>query len=123
MPIDLSVASKHRTPCAVASGPLAIATAIEAMHKPANDQALEPDYSVLVDLREMEYPATSCEMFDVREALNSCGDSFTCGIPLAVAESHLFLARITCSLPTSGGVPMRIVTGVDETALSACNDE
>jgi hypothetical protein len=57
--IHLSDASKHRTACVDARGPLDMAMAIEGMHKPANDQALEPDHSMLVELREMEYSATS----------------------------------------------------------------
>ena len=118
----LSLASKHRTACVVISGPLAMAIAIEAIHKPANDQASRTTQCSWIFARWSTRRRTARCLTSGRPS-SLFGVSSTCGKPLAIAKSHLFMARLTCSLATSGGVPMRIVTGVDETPRSACNDE
>ena len=75
----------------------------------------QPQYGVLVDLREIEFSPSAPEIEHFGRALGRFKKSFQGRIALLVEGRLMFgLARMTCSVAEANGFPMRPFTDLEE---------
>ncbi len=75
----------------------------------------QPDYNVLVDVREIEFSPSAPEIEDFGRALARFKESFQGRIAVLVEGLLMFgLARMTCSVAEANGFPMRPFTDLEE---------
>lgn len=92
-----------------ADGAVDVMACIAAMQTLADDDAFKPDYTVVVDLRRVEYVPDTSELFVLRSALVGLKQQFQGEITLLVSPSVLYMAQLVCLLTDAWGLRMKAI--------------
>jgi hypothetical protein len=105
MPYEMEISKEERMARVRGHGALRLELCLETIRGIAQHPDFEPDYRVIVDLRESEYVPAADEVREITEEFRRFASSYQNKVALVASESLNFgVARMISSFVEAGGV-------------------
>jgi|WetSurMetagenome_2_1015567.scaffolds.fasta_scaffold531947_1 hypothetical protein len=121
MPFQYKIFQQQKTVIVQAKGVIDLHSCIQAMKDVAGDKDFDPQYKVIVDLREMKYNPSTSDLFAIRDSLVSLIHNFKNDITIVTTKEALYLANLVCTLAKVHHVKM--VAAVNNKELDSLEHE
>lgn len=103
-------------------GPMDLEESLRAPHELLSDPDYDPEFGVLVDLRELEYEPRPEHVVAVAHNLIGIAPLLRGRIGVVVAEALATAAEVGAAMAGAGGFPLRIFTDPDEARAWLASD-
>jgi hypothetical protein len=94
-------------------GPMDLEESLSAPHRVLSDPEVEPDFGILVDLRELDYEPRPEDLIAVARNLIDIGPRLR-NVAIVVTEALATAAEVGSAMAAAGGISQRVFTDPEE---------
>ena len=97
----------------VGKGRISFDSSVQSMHTLADDPAFDPDYNIIVDLRDISYHPTYKEVLDIKNNLVFMKASFRKKIAIVTTGFRMALAELVSRFSQLNGMTVSAFNNID----------